>query len=96
MSTGIFKRSAIASMMRTLAWWGMTQAMSSIVRPACSSAFFDGVEHRDDGLFVNFLARHVDRLQVIVDVFARDRVARTAAGHEKDVGKISVARRYEC
>ena len=47
----------------------MTQAMSSIVRPACSSAFFEALQHGDDRLFVNFLARHVDRVQMLVGVF---------------------------
>ena len=55
-------------------------------------SLFCGVDHRGDGLFVNFLARHFDCLQVIVDVVPRDRMARTAAGHPKDVGKFTVAR----
>ena len=83
-------------MMRTLAWCGMTQAMSSIVRPAFSSAFLRSVDHRDDGLFVNFFARHLDRLQVIVDVLARNRVARAAAWHPKDIGEICHRSRYAC
>ena len=53
--------------------------------------FLRGIEHRDDGLLVNFLARHVDGLQVLMRVVPRDRLARTAARHPKDIGKFTVA-----
>ena len=47
--------------------------------------------HRRDRLLVNFFAEHVNGIQVHVDVVARDRTPRAAAGHEQNVGELSVA-----
>ena len=50
-----------------------------------------GVDHRGDGLLVNFFAGHVNRRQIHIDIVARDRAARSAAGHEQDLSELSIA-----
>src|SRR5215510_5062502 len=60
-------------------------------KPSLVECFFGGVQHRDDGLFIHFLAGHMDRSQIHVHVFTCDWAARSAARHEQDVGVLSVA-----
>ena len=60
-------------------------------KPRQVECFFGRVQHRDDSLFVHFLAGHVDGDQVHVHVFTRDRATRSAARHEQDIGVLSVA-----
>src|SRR5215472_9769420 len=52
---------------------------------------FGRVQHRDDSLFVHFLASHMDGSQVHVRIFTRDRTTRSAARHEQDVGILAIA-----
>src|SRR5215468_5323563 len=60
-------------------------------KPRQVERLFGRVQHRDDSLFVHFLAGHVDGDQVHVYVFTRDWATRSAARHEQDVGVLSVA-----
>src|ERR1700750_2996023 len=60
-------------------------------KPRQFEGLFGRVQHRDDGLFLTFLAGPVDGYQVHVHVFACDRATRSAARHEQDVGILSVA-----
>src|SRR5207249_11043837 len=53
--------------------------------------FPGGVQQSVDSLFVNFLAAHVDRCQMHIDIFPRDQAARTAARHEQNLGVLAVA-----
>ena len=48
-------------------------------------------QHGDDGLLVNVLAGHLNGLEILVRVFARDGCAATPPRHEKDVGELAVA-----
>src|SRR5438445_6378789 len=52
---------------------------------------FGCVQHRDDRLFVHFLAGHVDRCQMHVRIFTSDGAPRTAAGHEQNICVPAVA-----
>src|SRR5215467_11845764 len=60
-------------------------------KPGQVERLFGRVQHRDDSLFVHFLAGHVDGDQVHVHVFSRDWATRSASRHEQDVGVLSVA-----
>ena len=52
---------------------------------------FGCVQHRDDRLFVHFLAGHVDRCQMHVCIFTSDGAPRSSARHEQDVGVATIA-----
>src|SRR5438093_8639585 len=52
--------------------------------------FLGRLQHCAHRLFINLFADHVDRVQVKVDIFARDRTARAAAGHEQNIGILAV------
>ena len=59
--------------------------------PRIGQDFSGGVDHRGDGLLVNFFAGHVNRRQIHIDIVARDRAARAAAGHEQNLSELSIA-----
>ena len=44
-------------------------------KPSLVEDFLGRVQHCGDSLLVNFLAGHVDRSQMQIDIFARDRAA---------------------
>ena len=60
-------------------------------QPSLIERFLRSAQHGDDGLLVNFLARHVNGLQMLIRVFARDRGFATAAGHEQNIGVLTIA-----
>src|SRR5207245_4336853 len=49
-----------------------------------------GVDHRGDGLLVNFFAGHVNGRQIHIDVVARDWAARSSARHDLNIGALVV------
>src|SRR5262249_12680041 len=53
--------------------------------------FLRRVQHRGDGLFVHFLAGHVNCCQMHIDIFSCDWAARSAAGHKQDVSVATIA-----
>ena len=57
---------------------------------------FRGVDHRDDGLFVDLLARHLDGLEVVVDVLAVIGGGEPPPGIQRMSAKFAVARRCGC
>src|SRR6266513_457531 len=60
-------------------------------KPGLVESFLGRVQHRDDSLFVHFLAGHVDGRQVHFRVFTRDWAPRAAARHEQYVCVPTVA-----
>ena len=60
LSIGTPSRWHAASMMRMLAWWGTTRAMSSAVTPAAAIDLVAGVDHDAHGPAEDLLAVHLD------------------------------------
>src|SRR5438132_9600373 len=59
--------------------------------PGLIDRFSRSCQHRSDSLFINFLARHVYRLQTQVRVLRGDRRLRSPTWHEQDVGVLTIA-----
>ena len=67
-------------MMRMLAWWAITQATSSGLRPLASSAVFDAGRHVAHGVLVDLAPVHLHEVPLVGDGLGRRRLAAAARG----------------
>ena len=80
-SGGIFSRSAVAAMMRRLAWWAMKQSTSAPVLPFFRQHALGHLGHLLYGVLEDLLAVLMDVVHLLVDGLVRCGIQAAAAGH---------------